>query len=129
MRPGSARFLAEFRDLDAYVAALKGGDLRYTMTRPDVLFWAVDRVFLPDGLFVQSMQGGCGSILESGTPENPGPKEIALQNQVTYLQNAMDQLSVIEDLDLKGIVSPLPDQDTGETGPPASKIRPVTATT
>ena len=69
MSVGSALFSAEFSDLDAYVASLTGADLRYTMTRPDVPLWKIDRVVLPGGLVVQSMWGGCGSILESGTPD------------------------------------------------------------
>lgn len=70
MSLASAGFSAEFADLDAYVASLTGADLRYTMTRPDVSLWKIDRVFLPGGIVVQSMWGGCGSILESGTPES-----------------------------------------------------------
>lgn len=69
MPPGSIAFSAEFSDLDAYVASLTGADLRYTMTCQDVPLWKVDRVILPGGMVVQSMWGGCGSILESGTPD------------------------------------------------------------
>jgi AraC family ethanolamine operon transcriptional activator len=69
MPPGYASISAEFRDLDAYVASLTGADFRYTMTHPGVSLWKLDRVFLPGGLVVQSIRGGCGSILESGTPD------------------------------------------------------------
>ncbi len=70
MSLASAGFSAKFADLDAYVASLTGADLRYTMTRPDVSLWKIDRAILPGGIVVQSMWGGCGSILESGTPES-----------------------------------------------------------
>ena len=69
MPPGYANISAEFRDLDAYVASLTGADFRYTMTHPGVPLWKIDRVFLPGGLVVQSAWGGCGAILESGTPD------------------------------------------------------------
>lgn len=62
-------YSSQFRDLDAYIASIKGADFRYTMTRPDGRYWNIDRVLLPGGLFVQYTRGGCGSILESGTPD------------------------------------------------------------
>ena len=69
MLPGNAGFFAEFRDLDAYIASLQGADIRYTMTRPNGSVWNVGRVLLPGGIVIQSSSGGCGCILESGTPD------------------------------------------------------------
>ena len=69
MLPSYAGFFAEFRDLDAYVASLQGADIRYTMTRPNGSVWNVGRVLLPGGIVIQSSAGGCGCILESGTPD------------------------------------------------------------